>query len=140
MHVPDPELVLSEVVRCVRPGGLITVFEPDWMAFRVTSDVLPEQAAWLTSVAHPDIAGRLWGLLESLRCHVLDRVEELSVWRSLSTLERVTGFPASVDRAVAAGQIDRAEAEEWVCEQRARESAGTFLAFMPKVLVLAVKD
>jgi SAM-dependent methyltransferase len=97
MHVADPEAVLAEVVRCVRPGGLSIVFEPDWAAFRVTSDVLPEQAAWLTSVAHPDIAGRLWELLELLGCQVLDRVEELSVWRSLSTLKRVTGFPASVD-------------------------------------------
>lgn len=139
MHVDDPSVVLAEALRCVEPGGLVTVFEPDWGSFAVRSDVLPERATWITSVKHPDVGARLWELLENLGCDVLDRVEELSVWRSLATLERVAGFPAAVDRAVAAGRVDRTDADRWVGEQRQREAAGQFYALMPKIQLIATK-
>ena len=138
MHVADPSAVLGEVVRCLRPGGLLTVCEPDWSAFRVTSDVLPQRAGWINPARHPDIGGRLWDLLEEAGCDVLDRVEELSVWRSLATLRMVTGFTDAVDVAVAAGRVDGARAQRWVTEQEQREAAGTFHALLPKILLVAV--
>ena len=92
MHVDDPLHVLAETLRCVERGGLVTVFEPDWTRFEISSDVLSINAGWITSVKSPDIGARLWDLLEESGCEVLDRVEELSIWRSLVTLERVTGF------------------------------------------------
>jgi SAM-dependent methyltransferase len=139
MHVDDPSVVLAEALRCIEPGGLVIVFEPDWTSFTVRSDGLPECASWITSAKHPDVGSRLWELLESLGCDVLDRVEELSVWRSLATLERVAGFPASVDRAIAAGRVDRGNAHRWVGEQRQREAVGQFYALMPKIQVVATK-
>jgi SAM-dependent methyltransferase len=139
MHVDDPSLVLSEVVRCVEHDGLVTVFEPDWTRFEISSEVLSANAGWITSVNHPDIGARLWDLLEESGCDVLDRVEELSVWRSLVTLERVTGFAAAVDRAVAAGRLHRDDADRWIDEQRALDKLGLFRARIPKVLVVATK-
>jgi ubiquinone/menaquinone biosynthesis C-methylase UbiE len=38
IHVVDPSVVVTEAVRCVRPRGLITVFEPDWSRFRVRDE------------------------------------------------------------------------------------------------------
>jgi SAM-dependent methyltransferase len=139
MHVDDPSKVLGEALRCVEAGGLVTVFEPDWTSLRVKSEILPEPAGWLSSVKHPDLGAQLWDMLEEHGCDVLDRVEELSVWRSLATLERVAGFPTAVDRAVTAGRVDRADAERWVDEQRQREVTGRFYALMPKIQVIATK-
>jgi SAM-dependent methyltransferase len=139
MHVEDPREVLAEALRCVRPGGLLTVFEPDWNSFEVRSDVLPHRAGWITSVRHPDIGARLWNLLEEEGCEVLDRVEELSVWRSLATLQQVADFPASVERAVAAGRILARDATRWVREQRERDAARRFYALMPKIQLIATK-
>ncbi|MGH9048339.1 MAG: methyltransferase domain-containing protein, partial [Acidimicrobiia bacterium] len=139
IHVGDPAVVLAEALRCIEPGGLITVFEPDWSAFTVRSEIVPGRTTWLTSLKHPGIGARLWDLLESLGCDVLDRVEELSVWRSLQRLERVTGVPAAVDGAVAAGRIDRSDAERWIDEQRQRDAEGQFYALMPKIQVIATK-
>lgn len=139
MHVTDPSSVLTEAIRCLRPGGLITVFEPDWSAFQVASDVLPSDAGWISSAKHHDVGGRLWDLLEKAGCDVLDRVEEQSVWRSLRTLRQVVGFPVAVDKAVAAGRLEGNRAERWIQEQNAREADGIFYAVLPKILVVAVK-
>lgn len=140
MHVASPLAVLQDVCRCVASGGLVTVFEPDWLRFEVASDVLPKNAGWISGAAHPGIGGRLWELLEEAGCEVLDRVEERSVWRSLSTLERVAGFPTCVERAIVAGRVSPAEAEEWIKEQRRRDAEGRFEAVMPKVLIVATRS
>jgi SAM-dependent methyltransferase len=139
MHVTDPARVLAEVLRCVHGGGLVTVFEPNWTSFRVTSDVLPHDASWITSVRQPDIGGRLWELMEEAGCEILDQVEERSVWRSLETPQQMADLPGAVDRAVAAGRLDGATARRWMLEQRDRHSAGEFHALMPKVLLVAAK-
>jgi hypothetical protein len=139
MHVDDPSRVLDEALRCVESGGLVSVFEPDWASLAVKSSVLPERASWLSSVRHPGMGARLWQLLEERGCVVLDRVEELSVWRSLAVLERVADFPASVERAAVAGRISGQDAKRWVDDQRQRDAAGEFYATMPKILMIARK-
>lgn len=140
MHVASPGAVVQEVCQCLESGGLVTAFEPDWLRFEVASDVLPKNAGRISGAAHPGIGGRLWELLEEAGCEVLDRVEELSVWRSLSTLERVAGFPACVERAVVAGRVSPGAAEEWIQEQRGRDADGRFEAVMPKVLIVAKRS
>lgn len=139
MHVDEPRLVVTEALRCVETGGLVTVFEPDWSRFEIRSEVLPDVAPWITVARHPDMGAELWGLLEGAGCEVLDRLEELSVWRSLATVERVAGFPRSVERAVALGRLEPETARRWVEEQRRRDAEGSFRAVMPKILVVAMK-
>ncbi len=139
LHVADPRVVLAESVRCVAAGGLVTVLEPDFGSFRVRSTTLPERADWISAARNPGVGARLWELLEQAGCDVLDRVEELSVWRSLARLENVAGFPMSVERAVAAGRLDATDATRWVDEQRARNAAGEFYALLPKIQVVAQK-
>ena len=137
MHVANPSVVLAEVVRCLRPGGLITVFEPDWSQFRVRGDTGDVKTGWLAGSRHPGIGGDLWRLVEEAGCEVLDRVEELSIWRSLETLDAVIGLENSVRRAVEAGRIDSNEADQWLERQTARQARGEFLALASKILVVA---
>jgi hypothetical protein len=81
----------------------------------------------------------LWSLIEEAGCEVLDRVEELSVWRSLAVLDRVIGLEASIARAVGAGRISEEESDRWVAAQRQRDARGEFRSTIPKVLVVARK-
>jgi ubiquinone/menaquinone biosynthesis C-methylase UbiE len=58
-HVLDPEIVLSEVVRCLRPGALLTAFEPNWAGFTVRSASGDERCGWVSAVRHSEVGGSL---------------------------------------------------------------------------------
>jgi SAM-dependent methyltransferase len=139
IHVVDPAAVVAEIVRCLKPGALLTAFEPAWDAFKVRGEDGDEPCGWITGVRHPGVGSELWTLLEAANCDVLDRVEELSVWRSLDTVDRVTNLESSVERAVAAQRISKESADEWVTRQRERTVHGSFRATMPKILIVARK-
>lgn len=139
IHVPDPSAVLGEVVRCLRPGALLTVFEPDWNRFRVRDDAHGGAAAWIAPVAQPGVGGALWSLIEDTGCVVLDCVEELSVWRDFATLKVVIDLPAAINHAVTAGRVHEEEARRWMERQEARDRRGEFYSTIPKVLIVARK-
>jgi SAM-dependent methyltransferase len=139
-HVVEPVVVLAEVVRCLRPGALLTVFEPDWAGFTVRSESGDEASGWLSAVRHPDVGGSLWDLLEAAGCTVLDRVEELSVWRSLDVVDGTIGLERSIAHAVEHGRVSLLQADRWLHEQRARDAVGQFYAKMPKVMLVATRN
>lgn len=140
MHVEHPEQVVQEAARCVRKGGLITIFEPDWSSLQIRTDRGDEPSGWLSSARHPDVGGRLWKMAEDAGCEVIDRIEELSVWRSLEPLEKLPGgCQAAVKRAVVAGRIEGEAAERWFSEQIARAERGAFYATIRKTLIVSKK-
>jgi SAM-dependent methyltransferase len=140
MHVPEPRRVVAEAVRCLVPGGLVTIFEPDWGSFRVRGEGGDQLSGWIAGMRHPDVGGQLWDLLEEVGCSVSDRVEELSVWRSLRVLQTVINLDASITRAVSAGRIGADGAARWLDQQQACDRRGAFVAMLPKILVVAVKE
>jgi hypothetical protein len=77
--------------------------------------------------------------MEAAGCEVLDRVEELSIWKRLSVLDRVIELAPSIEKAVIAQRISKARADEWLSEQRERDGRGVFRAAMPKILIVARK-
>ena len=140
IHVADPSVVLAEVARCLRAGALLTVFEPDWKAFRVRSQRGDEVTSWIANVRGPEVGAALWTLVEAAGFEVLDRVEELSIWRQLEVLDRVIEVEVSVQRAVAARRIGADAARVWLDEQKDRDERGRFYATMPKIMIVARKQ
>jgi SAM-dependent methyltransferase len=138
-HVVEPGVVLDEVVRCLRPGALLTIFEPDWAGFTIRSESGDVPCGWVCAVRHPEVGGSLWDLVETAGCTVLDRVEELSVWRSLDVLDEVIGLERSIAHAVGNGRVSQRTADDWLREQRAREALGHFYAKMRKVMIVATR-
>jgi SAM-dependent methyltransferase len=139
MHVVDPQAVLEEAVRVLARGSLITVYEPNWSSFTVRSEMGDQGTAWISAVRHPGIGGDLWQLLEGADCEVLDRVEELSVWKSLTMVDALINLTQSVGCAIEAGRIRSSAAHLWLAEQWDREARGMFHSTISKVLVVARK-
>ena len=132
MHVADPEGVMGEAVRCVKPGGLITIFEPDWSSLTVNGWRVP--TAWSTAVRHPAIGAAVGDVLRSRGCFVLDRVEERSWW----TYEQLDAFTSrAAIRAAASARGDAAAIEAWRDEVRESAARGAFVAELVKVLWVA---
>jgi hypothetical protein len=134
MHVDDPAAVIAEAARCVRPTGLLTVFEPDWSSLTVNGSLVPSE--WVSVARHPAIGAAVGDLLAAANCSILDRVEERSWW-TFDEFERITNLRQSLDRAVAMGSAPRQEVEYWLAEQQRRASAGEFHAEIAKILWVA---
>jgi SAM-dependent methyltransferase len=134
MHVDRPATVVHEVVRCVRPGGLLTIFEPDWSSLRICGSPVP--AGWMCVARHPGIGAVVGDLMRAAGCSVLDRVEERSWW-TFEEFERITNLGRSLVQAVARGQASRTAVERWLAEQRSRAAAGERRAEIAKLLWVA---
>lgn len=136
-HVTDPGAVVDEMVRVVRPGGVLAVLEPDHTSFRVDSALDADGAllSRLVLAKHPSIGAQLPGLLRDRGCVVDDVVTEHS------SGYRLEGLPidaeAALERGVNRGLLSRADADAWLAEQTERTREGTFLATWLKVLVIA---
>ena len=137
IHVDDPLALLAEAARCLLPGALLTVFEPVWAHYLVRDHGELASAAWLAPVKHPDAGTRLWEWVETAGFTVLDRVEELSVWRSLDMLRKVINLDQAIAGAVDAGRVTATEAAGWQARQVENDADGEFISLMPKIQIVA---
>jgi ubiquinone/menaquinone biosynthesis C-methylase UbiE len=129
-HIPESEPVVAELVRLVRPGGRIGVFEIDPESFMIahpdrmmTRRILA--AATDYGFANALVARRLPGLMTAAG------VADLQV-RAFTSLEtHADGFiarAAALRPVVAAqtGAITPAEGDAWLAQLRAEMAAGRF--------------
>jgi SAM-dependent methyltransferase len=136
-HVADPDALLREACRCVRRGGLLTVFEPDWLTMRVDSDRFDDDARWFANVRQPAVGADLVGLVEQVGAQIFDVVEEHSTWPTLARAQVGINIEAALARCVDRGSMTQADAAAWLDEQRRRDRAGVFRASITKRLVVA---
>lgn len=136
-HVFDPEAVVDEMLRVVRPGGALAVLEPDHTSLRVDSCVDPSgtRLSGLVLAKHPSIGRELAELLRLRGCRIDDVVTEQSFGYQLDGLP-IKAAPA-LARAVSQGRLSDREANDWLTEQTARTRDGSFRASWTKVLVIA---
>jgi SAM-dependent methyltransferase len=103
-HIAEPERVLAEMVRVVRPGGVVLACEPDWGTLALSADRqdLADMlgAAAEISIAHPRIGRALPGLLVDAGFEEVEVAAEAAVIRDFELLWVLGDLPALV--AVAA--------------------------------------
>ena len=136
-HVADPSELVAEMLRVVRPGGVLAILEPDHTSMRIDSDVDPDGLllGTLALARHPSVGARLADLLAQLGCRVDDVIVEHSFGYELSGLPMKA--EGALARGVAAGTITDYMRTSWLAEQAERDAAGAFRASWKKILVVA---
>jgi SAM-dependent methyltransferase len=131
-HVREPGQVLAEMVRVVRPGGVVLACEPDWGTMALSTDrqdladVLAATAE--DSVAHPRLGRALPGLLVDAGLHGVEVAAEATAIRDFELLRVLGDLPALV-AAAADCDVDRGSELASVVAQLERDGAvGRLLA------------
>lgn len=128
-HVADPAAVFAELHRVLRPGGLACVAEPDWDSLVVDPGERSTNRAFnrfvcSTMVRNATVGRSLARLALGAGLEVLDVSVAAPVFRDFGAADKILGLSRNAERAVRAGQLDRAAAEAWL----AALAAGPFLA------------
>jgi ubiquinone/menaquinone biosynthesis C-methylase UbiE len=118
MHVARPEEVLAGLHRVLRPGGLLTLAEPDWDTLAVDHPDLGIARAFTRYVAHraarnQAIGRRLPRLAAEAGFELREVRNPAVVLTDFDTAETILGVRRSAARAVAAGYLDAAAARSW---------------------------
>jgi ubiquinone/menaquinone biosynthesis C-methylase UbiE len=121
-HVADPVRVLAEMVRVVRPGGVLVASEPDWGTLAIDAAGTETTRAVLRALCDDHIQNgwigrQLTGHFTRLGLEAIEVHPATLVLRS---------FPVAVDIL---GLADAAE-PRWLDDLRERHSRGAFFASM----------
>jgi ubiquinone/menaquinone biosynthesis C-methylase UbiE len=118
-HVADPSRALAEVHRVLGPGGIAVFAEPDWDTLVIDFPrpaVANAYRRFITDrvVRNSRIGRQLPRLAEAAGLSVTRIVPVTEVFRDVNDADKVLGFHRVTERAVNAGYLSAADAEEWL--------------------------
>ena len=117
-HVIDPERVLAEIRRVLRPGGVLGMAEPDWDTLAVADDDVRTSRGFARFVAdqvrHPTIGRQLvrWCVRTGFTVRSVEAMPVL--FRDFRTADLILGLRRNSTRAVDAGELSDAATGAWL--------------------------
>ncbi len=142
-HIPQPQKAISELVRVLKPDGLLLAYDNDWETFSVASDDINIshiiENLWSGSFTNSRI-GRdlgdyfLYAGLSDVRIY-----PGTSVITDLATADKVYNLRETVQKAVEGKRISAAQGNLWIEELIDRTAKGSFMAALTAYTVVGRK-
>jgi ubiquinone/menaquinone biosynthesis C-methylase UbiE len=122
-HVGDPDVVIAEVARVLKPSGISGFAEPDWDTLVIDhpeAGLAGAYRGYVTdrAVRHARIGRQIPSLCERHGLRVRRVIPVTAVFRDVTQADRILGFERVTSRAVAAGYLKHHEADRWLVHLR----------------------
>jgi len=142
-HIADPAPAVGEMVRVLRPGGVLVAYDNDWETLTVDST---DRAitrivlnAWCDRFPSGWIGRQLVPLfLEAGLGEVVPHPKTL-VLRELDVADRLYSFFATAEGLVASGAVSRDDADRWSQGLRTADAQGHFFSSYTGFLVVGTR-
>ncbi|AKN17769.1 methyltransferase domain-containing protein [Mycobacterium haemophilum] len=138
-HIGDPAPPIMQMVRVLRPGGVLVAFDNDWETLTVDcADRLITRAilnAWCDRFPSGWIGRRLVPLFLQAGLGEVIAYPKTLVLRELAVADRLYSFLASAKRLAETGVISGSDAELWSRSLRTADAEGRFFTSYTGFLV-----
>jgi SAM-dependent methyltransferase len=128
IHAADPERIVAEMARVVRPGGRVLCIEPAHQFWAGVDDQLREKTSAFTNT---NIGRELLGLLRRVGLHEVGVTPHTFIGHELPDLAGIradlVAGTGMIGAAVRAGHCTAAEADELFAQTERAIERGTFL-------------
>ncbi|HAA05269.1 MAG TPA: class I SAM-dependent methyltransferase [Syntrophobacteraceae bacterium] len=142
-HIKDPQRVIREMVRVLRPGGLLLAYDNDWGTFSVTGNTEENtriiETLWEDSFTNRWIGRYLkhYFLEAGLQNVVIE--PSVSMVTDFELADRIYNLRQTAKRAEDAGRLLPAAADEWVLEAQTLSRSGGFVCTLTAHTVVGIK-
>ena len=142
-HIKSPHLVIREMARVLKPGGLLLAYDNDWGTFTLNGG--NEATTKIVETMLEESFTNRWIGRYLKRYFVeagLQNVEiepSVSVMTDFELADRVYNLRQTVKRAVEAGRLFQKIADTWISDLQALSHAGGFLCTLTACMVVGMK-
>jgi SAM-dependent methyltransferase len=142
-HIREPQRAIAELVRVLKPGGLLLAYDNDWATFTIASEMAEMarvvEQRWRGSFANGSIGRelpelfRVAGLLE-VAVH-----PGTCVLAEFESADKVYNLRATMQKTVEERLISAPQGCAWLEEQVGRSAKGCFSASLTAYAVIGRK-
>lgn len=126
-HVADPEAALAEMLRILKPGGIVCAAEPDWGSFAIASShpgILAKIASIYNHAIVNPLIGRALVDMIGAKAHLTHHSVHPLHLRTLSEAKDICTLEDTTDQCFDAGLITNQERDAFWQDLEARDASG----------------